>query len=94
MNKRGDGIPGRFDTALINDGTGEETGIEGMYIAIVFEGAVTKIWLTQGTVLVVSVLSSHFHLYLFLSSLTSMLRFLSILSMFNGFLSLLYKALI
>lgn len=32
VNKRGDVIPGRFDTALINDGTGEEIGIEGMYI--------------------------------------------------------------
>ncbi|KIM35645.1 hypothetical protein M413DRAFT_20740 [Hebeloma cylindrosporum] len=29
VSKRGAGIPGRFDTALINDGTGEEIGIEG-----------------------------------------------------------------
>ena len=24
-------IPGRFDTELINDGTGEETGLDGMF---------------------------------------------------------------
>jgi len=29
VNKQGNRIPGRFDTALINDGTGEEIGIEG-----------------------------------------------------------------
>ena len=31
VDKRGDIIPGRFDTALINDSTGEETGIEGTF---------------------------------------------------------------
>jgi hypothetical protein len=29
-DSRGNQIPGRFDTALINDGTGEETGLDGM----------------------------------------------------------------
>ncbi|GLB39850.1 putative protein Coprinopsis cinerea okayama7 130 [Lyophyllum shimeji] len=31
-DNRGRVVPGRFDTALINDGTGEETGIEGYRI--------------------------------------------------------------
>jgi hypothetical protein len=30
VDSRGNPIPGRFDTALINDGTGEETGLDGM----------------------------------------------------------------
>lgn len=29
---RGRKVPGRFDTALINDGTGQDTGIEGTYL--------------------------------------------------------------
>ena len=29
-DSHGNPIPGRFDTALINDGTGEETGLDGM----------------------------------------------------------------
>jgi hypothetical protein len=29
-NLHGNPVPGRFDTGLINDGTGEDTGLDGM----------------------------------------------------------------
>jgi hypothetical protein len=35
-DKRGRPVPGRFDTALINDGTGEDTGIQGMLLVTRF----------------------------------------------------------
>jgi hypothetical protein len=91
VNKRGDRIPARFDTALINDGTGEEIGIEGMYIVHLSRELALNF--VQGTVLVVSASSSHFHRRPFQSSLRSMLRFLNIWSMFNGSLNLPCKAL-
>ena len=93
VNKRGDRIPGRFDTALINDGTGEETGIEGMLCTFLRKIG-SKFCLLQVTVLVVSASSSRFHLHPFQSFLTSMLRFPSIWSMFNGSVDLPLKALI
>lgn len=31
---RGRKVPGQFDTALVNDGTGQDTGIEGTYLCI------------------------------------------------------------
>ena len=35
LNPHGNTIPAHFDTALINDGTGENTGIEGAYLNII-----------------------------------------------------------
>ena len=35
LNPRGNTIPARFDTALINDGSGENTGIEGAYLNVI-----------------------------------------------------------
>ena len=81
MNKRGDRIPGRFDTALINDGTGEETGIEGVYTVycVLFQGVQLALdFALKGTVLVVSVSSFRFHQHPFQSFSMSMLWFLSI----------------
>lgn len=88
VNKQGDIITGWFDMALINDGTGEETGIEGMLYSFLGAQTCSKVCLIQGTVLVASTSSSHFHSHPFQSSLTTMLRFQSIWSMFNGILNL------
>jgi hypothetical protein len=36
IDSRGKQIPGRFDTGLINDGTGEDTGLNGMSLNLIF----------------------------------------------------------
>jgi hypothetical protein len=33
-NKRGKTVTSRFDTVLVNDGSGKETGVDGMFTAV------------------------------------------------------------
>ena len=77
-------LPARFDTALVNDGTGKDTGIEGLNCQI---ASGILCWLTllnQDTVLAVYVLYFPFHQRQWTSCSMQGLKFQNILSTSNG----------
>jgi hypothetical protein len=49
LDSRGRRVPGRFDTALVNEGTGGNTGIEGKSLRLCFR--INSLYLPQATVL-------------------------------------------
>jgi hypothetical protein len=84
-DSHGKPIPSRFDTALINDGTGEDIGLEGTSFALIFCHNIRSFSRKSGYHIGrILGLSSQFPSAPFLSCLLTVPRFQNILHMSNG----------